>query len=98
MPDRFWNWLSSISTIVVVALFGFGVWLRDRSNKHEVVLFGPDGSNGHKSRIGKLEDQVKLLLEWKIKEDTIDEIEEELRRDAGRKPERLRDKLHEDHH
>ena len=91
------NWLWSIGSVAAVGAFSLMIAMRDKVNDHDKVIYDRKGENGLIRKTKRLELLLKDLNEWKIAEQTIDAVEKELRRDSGRLPERLRDKLHEDH-
>lgn len=82
---------------LIVAGVSYLVWV---SRKTEIAVlqlqrevFDPGGENGLKRKMGRVKVRLDELEAWKIRQDTIDAIEEEQMRDVGRQRERLRDKL-----
>lgn len=80
-------WLQIVITIgstAAVASFVMMMTIRDRSLKNHEALYGD----------GQLVKKVDQLMIWKAQEDILDAYEEAERREIGRRPERIRDKLH----
>ena len=93
MVDTLRDILTGVGVAAAVGSFTLIVGMRDAVKKIMQTVYGETGTNGLRGRVGKLENHTKDLNEWKIREETVSEVERELLRDSGRHPERLRDKV-----
>ncbi|MBA2704133.1 MAG: hypothetical protein H0U60_09805 [Blastocatellia bacterium] len=95
----FKDWLELFKTIgaaSAITALTLLVAMRDKVKDHDRELYGKDGANGHRGDLKAAKVEIALLKEWRIREEAIAQIEEELMSDVKRVPERLRDKLGRD--
>lgn len=83
----------ALSTMAVTGLLALAWKMRD-AVRDLMKEIGMDGRNGLKARASDHEHRIKELEKWRIGEEAVTEIERELMQDTGRRPSRLRDKLH----
>src|SRR5687768_7237533 len=77
----------------VIALLALNWRLRD--NVRDLIREVHD-KNGLRASRDEHERRIEVLETWKIREDTMTEIEKESMKDVGTHAKRLRDKLHPD--
>jgi hypothetical protein len=87
--------LKGIGSSAAIGCFLLLLGMRDKVADHERELYGKDGKNGHRGDLKVAKAEIAALKEWRTREEAIAQIEEELMKDTGRVPERMRDKLRE---
>lgn len=96
---EFRDWLELFKTIgaaSAIAALSLLFSMRDKVKDHDRELYGKDGANGHRGDLRSAKEEIAKLKEWRVREEAITQIEEELMTDVKRRPERIRDKLSRD--
>lgn len=94
MNDTIRDILTGIGVAAAVGSFTLIIGMRDNVRKMLQTMYGESGTNGMKGTVSRHDSSINDLLIWKAREETVTEIERELIEDVGRKPGRLRDKIH----